>query len=149
MLQPNLQYSVLVGLSSTAQSGRVILVMDKNFCTDSAGNKFERNKNSNFTLHFGESSFYCHRIFFPNRQYVSLFSGRVISEMSFNCYSCFYLTNALSFTYWQFVSYLNWIIWTVYVTVLVWFDWLVDCCCCQCVLYMLCSLILQIDEVST
>ncbi|XP_030938241.1 uncharacterized protein LOC115963396 [Quercus lobata] len=56
MLQPNLQYSVLVGLSSTAQSGRVILVMDKNFCTDSAGNKFERNKNSNFTLHFDRRS---------------------------------------------------------------------------------------------
>nr|POE64132.1 hypothetical protein CFP56_08503 [Quercus suber] len=52
ILQPNLQYSVLVDLSSTAQYGRVILVMDKNFCTDSAGNKFERNKNSNFTLHF-------------------------------------------------------------------------------------------------
>ncbi|XP_030939503.1 uncharacterized protein LOC115964305 [Quercus lobata] len=55
-LQPNLQYSILVGLSSTAQSGRVILVMDKNFCTDSAGNKFERNKNSNFTLHFDRRS---------------------------------------------------------------------------------------------
>ncbi|XP_075661086.1 uncharacterized protein LOC142630909 isoform X2 [Castanea sativa] len=55
-LQPNLQYSVLVGLSSTAQSGRVILVMDKKFCTDSAGNKFERNKNSSFTLHFDRRS---------------------------------------------------------------------------------------------
>uniref|UniRef100_A0A7N2MN02 Uncharacterized protein n=1 Tax=Quercus lobata TaxID=97700 RepID=A0A7N2MN02_QUELO len=52
ILQPNLQYSVLVNLSSTAQYGRVILIMDKNFCTDSAGNKFERNKNSNFTLRF-------------------------------------------------------------------------------------------------
>ncbi|KAK9995724.1 hypothetical protein SO802_020410 [Lithocarpus litseifolius] len=52
ILQPNLQYSVLVDLSSTDQYGRVILVMDKNFCTDSAGNKFERNKNSNFTLRF-------------------------------------------------------------------------------------------------
>ncbi|KAK7823279.1 hypothetical protein CFP56_035686, partial [Quercus suber] len=56
MLQPNLQYSVLVGLPSTAQSGRVILVMDKNFCTDRAGNKFERNKNSSFTLHFDRRS---------------------------------------------------------------------------------------------
>ncbi|XP_075663386.1 uncharacterized protein LOC142632960 [Castanea sativa] len=56
ILQPNLQYSVLVNLSSTAQSGRVILVMDKNFCTDSAGNKFERNKNSNFTLRFDRRS---------------------------------------------------------------------------------------------
>ncbi|XP_075663392.1 uncharacterized protein LOC142632968 [Castanea sativa] len=55
-LQPNLQYSVLVDLSSPAQYGRVTLVMDKNFCTDSAGNKFERNKNSNFTLHFDRRS---------------------------------------------------------------------------------------------
>jgi len=54
ILQPNLQYSVLVGLSSTAQYGRVNLVMGKNFCNDSAGNKFERNKNSYFTLRFGE-----------------------------------------------------------------------------------------------
>jgi len=45
--------------------------MDKNFCTDSAGNKFTRNVNSTFFVHFGESSFYFHRI---NRLYVSLFS---------------------------------------------------------------------------
>ncbi|KAF3971824.1 hypothetical protein CMV_004602 [Castanea mollissima] len=56
ILQPNLLYSVLVDLSSTAQYGRVILVMDKNFCNDSAGNKFERNKNSNFTLRFDRRS---------------------------------------------------------------------------------------------
>ncbi|KAL4634078.1 hypothetical protein ACB092_04G171400 [Castanea dentata] len=55
ILQPNLQYSVLVGLS-TAQYGQVILVMRKNFCTDSAGNKSERNKYSNFTLHFDRRS---------------------------------------------------------------------------------------------
>ncbi|KAM4115280.1 hypothetical protein ACJW30_04G136700 [Castanea mollissima] len=30
--------------------------MDKKFCTDSAGNKFERNKNSSFTLHFDRRS---------------------------------------------------------------------------------------------
>ncbi|KAK7826142.1 hypothetical protein CFP56_032440 [Quercus suber] len=54
--QPNLQYSILVDLSSTTQYGRVILVMDMNFCTDSAGNKFERNKNSNFTLRFDRRS---------------------------------------------------------------------------------------------
>ena len=120
ILQPNLQYSVLVGLSSTAQYGLVILVMSKNFCADNAGNRFERNKNSNFSLLFGESSFYFHRIFFPNRQYVSLFLGRVISDMSFHSYSCL----------------CNW-------PYLIWFfDWLL-------LLLSMCSLILQIDEVST
>ena len=56
-----------MGLSSTAQYGRVILVMDKNFCTDSDGNKFTRNQNSTFNVHFGESSLYFHRniFFFP------------------------------------------------------------------------------------
>ncbi|XP_050258020.1 uncharacterized protein LOC126703144 [Quercus robur] len=52
ILQPNLQYSVLVGLSSTDQYGRVILAMDNNFCTDSAGNKFTRNPNSTLHVHF-------------------------------------------------------------------------------------------------
>uniref|UniRef100_A0A7N2MPF1 Uncharacterized protein n=1 Tax=Quercus lobata TaxID=97700 RepID=A0A7N2MPF1_QUELO len=55
-LQPNLQYSVLVGLSSTAQSGLVTLVMDKNFCTDSAGNKFTRNVNSTLYVHLNRRS---------------------------------------------------------------------------------------------
>lgn len=54
VLQPNLKYSVLVGLSSSVQYGRVILVMDKNFCSDSAGNKFMRTENSSFIMHFGE-----------------------------------------------------------------------------------------------
>ncbi|KAG2675924.1 hypothetical protein I3843_12G028200 [Carya illinoinensis] len=56
ILQPNLKYSVLVGLSSTSQYGRVILVMDKNFCTDSAGNKFSRTTNSSFYVHFDRRS---------------------------------------------------------------------------------------------
>uniref|UniRef100_A0A7N2MNV3 Bacterial Ig-like domain-containing protein n=1 Tax=Quercus lobata TaxID=97700 RepID=A0A7N2MNV3_QUELO len=83
MLQPNLQYSVLVGLSSTAQSGQVILVMDKNFCTDSAGNKFERNKNSNFTLHFDRRSvnFTTH---VPERRLQ--FNGRTILVRATNNY---------------------------------------------------------------
>ncbi|KAK9278936.1 hypothetical protein L1049_028518 [Liquidambar formosana] len=52
ILQPNLKFSVLVGLSTNVQYGRVILVMDKNFCTDSAGNKFARSTNSSFFVHF-------------------------------------------------------------------------------------------------
>ncbi|KAK0575809.1 hypothetical protein LWI29_007506 [Acer saccharum] len=52
-LQPGLRYSLLVGLSSTFQYGRAILVMDKSFCTDTAGNKFIRMENSSFVVHFG------------------------------------------------------------------------------------------------
>ncbi|XP_057951479.1 uncharacterized protein LOC131146135 isoform X2 [Malania oleifera] len=52
VLQPNLRFSLLVGLSSIVQYGRVILVLDKNFCTDSAGNKFTRMENSSFCVHF-------------------------------------------------------------------------------------------------
>lgn len=55
ILQPNLVFSLTVNLSSSVQRGRVILVMDKDFCTDSAGNKFMRSSNSSFLLHFGES----------------------------------------------------------------------------------------------
>ncbi|KAM7272613.1 hypothetical protein ACFE04_027276 [Oxalis oulophora] len=52
VLQPNLKYSILIGLSSTVQYGRAILVMDKNFCTDSAGNNFSRTSNSTFFIRF-------------------------------------------------------------------------------------------------
>ncbi|KAI8529051.1 hypothetical protein RHMOL_Rhmol12G0195700 [Rhododendron molle] len=56
ILHPNLEFSLTVNLSSSVQSGRVILVMDKDFCTDSAGNKFRRSSNSSFLLHFDRSS---------------------------------------------------------------------------------------------
>ncbi|KAK0586077.1 hypothetical protein LWI29_000579 [Acer saccharum] len=55
-LQPGLRYSLLVGLSSTVQYGRAVLVMDKSFCTDTAGNKFMRMKNSSFIVHFDRRS---------------------------------------------------------------------------------------------
>ncbi|KAF8399728.1 hypothetical protein HHK36_015599 [Tetracentron sinense] len=56
VLQPNLKFSLLVSLSSSAQYGRVILVMDKSFCTDKAGNKFTRTTNSSFVVHFDRRS---------------------------------------------------------------------------------------------
>ncbi|XP_058195645.1 uncharacterized protein LOC131311985 isoform X1 [Rhododendron vialii] len=56
ILQPNLEFSLTVNLSSSVQRGRVILVMDKDFCTDSAGNKFRRSSNSSFLLHIDRSS---------------------------------------------------------------------------------------------
>nr|XP_015882542.1 uncharacterized protein LOC107418369 isoform X2 [Ziziphus jujuba var. spinosa]XP_048322986.1 uncharacterized protein LOC107418369 isoform X2 [Ziziphus jujuba var. spinosa]XP_048322987.1 uncharacterized protein LOC107418369 isoform X2 [Ziziphus jujuba var. spinosa]XP_048322988.1 uncharacterized protein LOC107418369 isoform X2 [Ziziphus jujuba var. spinosa] len=52
VLQQNLKYSLLVSLSANVQFGRVILVMDKNFCTDNAGNRFTRTSNSSFIVHF-------------------------------------------------------------------------------------------------
>ena len=47
-------YSLLVSLSLTVQYGRAILVMDRSFCTDIAGNSFTRMANSSVHLHIGE-----------------------------------------------------------------------------------------------
>ncbi|KGN64322.1 uncharacterized protein LOC101203522 isoform X2 [Cucumis sativus] len=52
ILQPKLKYSLSVALPSTVQYGRIILVMDKNFCTDRAGNIFTRTENSISYVHF-------------------------------------------------------------------------------------------------
>lgn len=53
-IKPNLEYSVVVSLSTDIQYGRVILAMDKGFCTDNAGNHFIRPQNSSLVVHFGE-----------------------------------------------------------------------------------------------
>jgi len=73
ILDPNLKFSLFVNLSSSVDYGRVILVMDKNFCTDSAGNKFTRTVNSSFLVHFGESD-----IRFGNIVVLSVSSGTCI-----------------------------------------------------------------------
>ncbi|XP_048329065.2 uncharacterized protein LOC125422293 isoform X1 [Ziziphus jujuba] len=52
VLQQNRKYSLLVSLAANVQFGRVILVMDKNFCTDNARNRFTRTSNSSFIVHF-------------------------------------------------------------------------------------------------
>ncbi|XP_030493743.2 uncharacterized protein LOC115709712 isoform X1 [Cannabis sativa] len=52
VLQPNLKYSLDVSLSSQIEFGRVVLAMDKSFCTDVAGNRFIRTTNSIFFVHF-------------------------------------------------------------------------------------------------
>ncbi|GJM89928.1 hypothetical protein PR202_ga06157 [Eleusine coracana subsp. coracana] len=52
VLQPGLRYSVLVTVSPDEQYGRLILVMDRAFCTDAAGHLFTRTSNSSFTLRF-------------------------------------------------------------------------------------------------
>ncbi|XWS37504.1 hypothetical protein CRYUN_Cryun19dG0048500 [Craigia yunnanensis] len=58
ILEPNLKYSLFVGISSGIQYGRLVLVMDKNFCTDAAGNTFIRSANSSFYVHFDRRSVY-------------------------------------------------------------------------------------------
>ncbi|XP_075492963.1 uncharacterized protein LOC142530922 isoform X2 [Primulina tabacum] len=58
ILQPNLKYSVTVTLAERVRFGRLILVMDKDFCTDSAGNKFTRADNSSLLIHFDRRSVY-------------------------------------------------------------------------------------------
>ncbi|CAI8610154.1 unnamed protein product [Vicia faba] len=58
VLKPNLMYSLLVSLSPTVQYGRAILVMDRSFCTDIAGNSFTRMANSSVHLHIDRRKVY-------------------------------------------------------------------------------------------
>ncbi|CAL9031034.1 unnamed protein product [Prunus brigantina] len=68
ILQPNLKYSLLVGLSPSVQYGRVVLVMDKNFCTDIAGNRFVRTENSRFYVRIDRRNVFVNlRIHIPER----------------------------------------------------------------------------------
>lgn len=52
VLRPDIEYSLVLGVSNNELYGRLILVMDKGFCTDLAGNRFIRTSNSTFILHF-------------------------------------------------------------------------------------------------
>ncbi|XP_010426289.1 PREDICTED: uncharacterized protein LOC104711297 isoform X2 [Camelina sativa] len=52
VLDQFLRYSLLVGLSPDAQYGRIVLVMNKNVCSDKAGNDFQRALGSRFFVHF-------------------------------------------------------------------------------------------------
>nr|XP_027123098.1 uncharacterized protein LOC113739892 isoform X1 [Coffea arabica] len=56
VIEPNLKFSLTVSLSTSVQYGRVVVVMDKNFCTDSAGNSFTRTGNSSLYIHFDRRS---------------------------------------------------------------------------------------------
>ena len=58
VILPDLKYNIIVGLSTSTQCGRVILVMDRSFCSDSAGNRFQRTGNSSDNIHYdGRSVF--------------------------------------------------------------------------------------------
>ncbi|CAL9127599.1 unnamed protein product, partial [Musa acuminata var. zebrina] len=56
VLLPDRVFTLMVGISADVQFGRLVLVMDKGFCMDSAGNSFERTSNSSFILHFDRRS---------------------------------------------------------------------------------------------
>lgn len=57
-IKPNLEYSISVNLSSAVEYGRVVLVTDKGFCRDAAGNQFTRTAGSSFYLHFDRRNVY-------------------------------------------------------------------------------------------
>jgi hypothetical protein len=49
---PGIVYSLQVGLSTQTPSGRVRISMRRGFCTDAAGNLFQRTANSSVLVHF-------------------------------------------------------------------------------------------------
>ncbi|XP_039057965.1 uncharacterized protein LOC120201425 isoform X1 [Hibiscus syriacus] len=56
ILEPNLKYLLFVSISSASQYGRLVLVMDRDFCSDAAGNPFTRSPNSTFYVHYDRRS---------------------------------------------------------------------------------------------
>ncbi|URD81960.1 transposon protein [Musa troglodytarum] len=56
VLLPGLKFSFMVGISADVQFGRLVLAMDKVFCTDNAGNMFKQSSDSSFILHFDRRS---------------------------------------------------------------------------------------------
>ncbi|KAG6523796.1 hypothetical protein ZIOFF_013683 [Zingiber officinale] len=56
VLLPNREFSIMVDISAEVQFGRLLLVMDKGFCKDDAGNIFKRTSNSSFIVHFDRRS---------------------------------------------------------------------------------------------
>ncbi|CAK9210174.1 unnamed protein product [Sphagnum troendelagicum] len=51
-IMPGIVYSLQVGLSTQTPSGRVRISMRRGFCTDAAGNLFQRTANSSVLVHF-------------------------------------------------------------------------------------------------
>ncbi|XP_024531459.1 uncharacterized protein LOC9663159 [Selaginella moellendorffii] len=52
VIRPNLEYNLVLNLSAATQSGRVIVALGKEFCSDLAGNKFRRGDNSSVIVRF-------------------------------------------------------------------------------------------------
>ncbi|KAJ0459216.1 hypothetical protein HanLR1_Chr16g0607491 [Helianthus annuus] len=57
-IKPNLEYSISVNLSTNVEYGRTLLVTDKDFCKDAAGNQFTRTTRSSFLVHFDRRNVY-------------------------------------------------------------------------------------------
>ncbi|XAR72612.1 hypothetical protein NMG60_11019317 [Bertholletia excelsa] len=83
--KPDLKFSLVVSLSSSVDHGRVILVMDKNFCTDSAGNRFMRTTNSSFLVHFDRRSVFVNIRSHVPEKLVQLNSEARIVQATNNC----------------------------------------------------------------
>ncbi|KAK1433829.1 hypothetical protein QVD17_10747 [Tagetes erecta] len=67
-IKPNLEYSFSVNLSTDVEYGRVVLVTDKYFCRDAAGNQFMRTTGSRFLVHFDRRNVYVNmRTHIPER----------------------------------------------------------------------------------
>ncbi|XP_051136790.1 uncharacterized protein LOC127255339 isoform X2 [Andrographis paniculata] len=68
VLEPNMKYSIAVRVSEKVRYGRLILVMDRNFCADYAGNEFVRTENSSLFVHFDRRSVFANlRTHIPER----------------------------------------------------------------------------------
>ncbi|KAL7098476.1 hypothetical protein ACP275_09G019800 [Erythranthe tilingii] len=68
VIEPNLKYSIIIRVSEKVRYGRFILVMDKDFCSDSAGNRFTRTDNSSLFIHFDRRSVFVNlRTHIPER----------------------------------------------------------------------------------
>ncbi|CAA6673081.1 unnamed protein product [Spirodela intermedia] len=52
VLQLDLKYSLIVNIPPDVEYGRLVVVMDKNFCRDKSGNLFRRTAKSSIRLHF-------------------------------------------------------------------------------------------------
>ncbi|KAK6920680.1 hypothetical protein RJ641_014358 [Dillenia turbinata] len=92
VLQPNLQFSLMVELSSSVQYGEVQLVMGENFCKDIAGNKFARTSNSSLSIQISESfEFIAHVAF------VDMFlNSRILRSKVFSLVFAKFSTNFVS-----------------------------------------------------
>ncbi|PWA81168.1 hypothetical protein CTI12_AA189050 [Artemisia annua] len=58
IIKPNREFSISLNMSTSVEYGRVVLVTDKGFCKDAAGNQFTRTKASWFFVHFDRRDVY-------------------------------------------------------------------------------------------
>ncbi|GFP90721.1 hypothetical protein PHJA_001216000 [Phtheirospermum japonicum] len=92
VIEPNLKYSIIVSVSEGVRYGRLILVMDKNICADSAGNRFTRTENSSLFIHFDRRSVHVNmRTHIPERLLQIASETRTVLATNKNKYLKVYL----------------------------------------------------------